>query len=371
MTIRAAEFPTERSLTQLSRLLFELHADNLPAAPATSTQEPMPPDLSRGELDDLIELAQSHHVVVRGLETYIALLSGKRDDARLQWAECALATEHERISKAIHFLHEVCLAFDQSGLDVLVIKSLDHWPDLGSDLDLYTNGAPSDVFHLMRERFSASIASRSLGDRMAHKWNFNIPGLQEPFEVHVGRLGQMGEQAVVATSLMGRSRTVASGGYTFRVPSVEHRLIISVLQRMYRHMYFRLCDILDTGGLADSNAIDYARLRSIAEGAGIWEGVATYLVIVSDYVRKYRGFGITLPAFVQSGARFGGHEIYYARGFLRVPIMPHSARLYGSQLAGTLRRGEVQAGARLSLLPWLATVALAKQKFTGSDKGIW
>lgn len=371
MSIRAAEFPTEKSLTRLSWLLLELQADNLPATPATGPHEPMLLDIRREEFDDLIGLAQSHHVIVRGLETYIALLRRKRDFGRSQWAECALAAERERISRAIYFLRGVCQAFERYGVDVLVIKSLDHWPDLGSDLDLYTNAAPSDVFHLMRERFGANIASRSLGDRMAHKWNFNIPGLEEPVEVHIGRLGQMGEQAAVATSLMGCARTIASAGYTFRVPSIEHRLIISVLQRMYRHMYFRLCDILDTAGLADSNAVDYALLRSLAEGAGIWEGVATYLAIVSDYVRKYRGFGIALPAFVQSAARFGGHEIYYARGFLRVPIMPHSARLYGSQLAGTLRRGEVQAGARLSLLPWLATVALAKHKFTGSDKGIW
>ena len=27
-----------------------------------------------------------------------------------------------------------------------MIKSLDHWPDLGSDLDLYTNGNPREIF---------------------------------------------------------------------------------------------------------------------------------------------------------------------------------------------------------------------------------
>jgi hypothetical protein len=74
---------------------------------------------------------------------------------------------------------------------------------------------------------------------------------------------------------------------------------------------------------------------------------------------------------VSESARFGGDEVYYARGFLRVPIMPQSARLYGSQLAGTLTRGELHSGARLSLLPWLATAAVIGQKLTGSDKGIW
>jgi hypothetical protein len=51
--------------------------------------------------------------------------------------------------------------------------------------------------------------------------------------------------------------------------------------------------------------------------------------------------------------------------------MPQSAKLYGSQLAGILKKRELHNGARLSLLPWLATAAVVGQKLTGSDKGIW
>jgi hypothetical protein len=51
--------------------------------------------------------------------------------------------------------------------------------------------------------------------------------------------------------------------------------------------------------------------------------------------------------------------------------MPHSARLYGSELAHVLGRGELQNCARLSLLPLLGTAAMAAQRITGSDKGIW
>jgi len=54
-----------------------------------------------------------------------------------------------------------------------------------------------------------------------------------------------------------------------------------------------------------------------------------------------------------------------------VPIMPQSASLYGLQLSGMIRKGELQNSARLTLLPWLATAAAVGQKITGSDKGIW
>ncbi|MGC2299627.1 MAG: hypothetical protein WA476_12550, partial [Acidobacteriaceae bacterium] len=124
-------------------------------------------------------------------------------------------------------------------------------------------------------------------------------------------------------------------------------------------------------GLVESGAIDYRDLQRSAEKAGIWEGVATYLVIVSDYVNKYRGSGLALPEPVREAARFGGEKVYYAKEFLRVPILPQSASLYGSQLGGLLRRRQLQSSARLGLLPWLATAAAVGQKITGSDKGIW
>jgi len=269
------------------------------------------------------------------------------------------------------FLSEICEAFEAHEYGVAVIKSLDHWPDLGSDVDLYTDASPEDVCRLMKRRFDAHVEPRSWGDRLACKWNFMVPGLPELVEIHVGRLGQTGEQVEIAASVLKRSRQVQLGDRTFRVPSVSERLMISTLQRMYRHFYFRLCDMADSAGLVEMGAINYEDLRSVATKAGIWKGVATYLQIVSDYVKTYRGKGLELPRMVTCDAQFDGSEVYYARGFIRVPIMPQSARLYTSQLAGVLGKGELQNGARLSLLPWLATAAVVGQKLTGSDKGIW
>ena len=327
--------------------------------------------MSRLEFNDVVALASSNHVVVRGLEVFLGLMLEAGDDIRAEWTQTALAAERARISLALGFLSEVCTAFEGEQYDVVVIKSLDHWPDLGSDLDLYTNAHSEDVSKLMRKRFDAQIASRSWGDRLAGKWNFLIPGLPEAVEIHMGRLGQTGEQVGMASRLAKRTRRVTIGDHAFPVPSVSDRLMISTLQRMYRHFYFRLCDIVDTAGLAELGEIDYMDLRSAACEADIWEGVATYLVIISDYVNKYSGRGLDLPQFVISAARFRGDQVYFSKDFLRVPIMPQAAKLYGSQLAGLLRKRKLQNGARLSLLPWLATAAVVGQRITGSDKGIW
>ncbi|MGH9607772.1 MAG: hypothetical protein ACRD3N_18960 [Terracidiphilus sp.] len=354
----------------LSRLL--LHAEeDWKASTARATLSWELRNFGRDEFEDLTALAQSNHVVVRGLHAVKELLGEDHGAVQIEWASSALVAERARIARAIHVLHEICNAFEERALGAMVIKSLDHWPDLGSDLDLYTNADPEDVSKLMLNRFHAQIAPRSLGDRLARKWNFLITGLPEAVEVHVGRMGQTGEQAALASSLLKGGRMVLLGGYGFRVPSASGRLMISTLQRMYRHFYFRLCDVADTAALADAGGIDYEELRSQAKSAGIWEGVATFLKIVSDYVRSYRGMGLGMPQFVKEAAHFGGGEVYFGRGFLRVPILPQSARLYGSQLAGVLGRGELKNGVRLSLLPWLATAAVVGQRLTGSDKGIW
>jgi len=372
-TNRKLEAPAYKPLEVLSRLLLQA-GTNGSGLGAGKADEELKQDLltlSLNEFEDLVTFARLNHVIVRGLEAFLQITTHAGDAQRSEWAVATLSAENARIENALAFLEEVCRAFGDRDYDLCVIKSLDHWPDLGSDLDLYTSAHPDRVVSLMKRRFSAEIAPRSWGDRLACKWNFQIPGLPELVEIHVGRLGQTGEQVAIASSLMKRTRAITVAGRAFRVASKSDRLLISTLQRMYRHFYFRLCDIVDSATLVELDGVNFDDLHAAAMHAGIWEGAATYLVIVSDYVKSYRGWGLDLPKFVTEAARFGGDAVYYSKGFIRVPIMPQSAKLYGSQLVGVLRKRELHNGARLSLLPWLATAAVVGQKITGSDKGIW
>jgi hypothetical protein len=289
---------------------------------------------------------------------------------RAEAVEHAMQQERARIANALSFLSPICQALSEAG-DVIVIKSLDHWPDLGSDLDLYSSAEAADVIAIMRNRFKARLEQRSWGDRLANKWNFVVPGLPELVEVHVGRLGQTGEQVAITNSLVKRSRQAQFGSQTLSVPAPEERLIISTLQRMYRHFYLRLCDIADTARLVESGAVDYVYLKSLARSAGLWDGLATYLVMVSGYVESYRGEGLPLPALVTDAARFGPEHISFRRKFLRIPIFPQAARLYATEWKRLLFNGELKSTLRLSLLPGLAAAAALEFRLTGTDKGIW
>jgi hypothetical protein len=323
------------------------------------------------DLEDLEALASTNHVIVRAFAPLQELLAA---DGNHQGAECATTAIHReraRINHALGLLQRICSTLEECGCPVIVIKSLDHWPDLGSDLDLYTDADAARVVEAMGRRFNATLAERSWGDRLANKWNFVVPGLAELVEVHAGRLGQTGEQTVVTRSLSARARAADVAGHVFRVPAPEDRIVISTLQRMYRHFYIRLCDIVDNARLLDQHLVDFGYLYSLGSAVGLWEGIATYIRIISEYVQSYRGIGVPLDSIVTGSAKFGTDQVRFRRDFLRVPILPHSLNLYASELMTLLLRGDLRNSFRLRLLPGLATAAALEQKMTGSDKGIW
>lgn len=323
-------------------------------------------EMQESDWKELHCLAGMHHVVLRALPRLMTFPIGEE----YEWIQTAIEAEQARIDRALSALAPICQELENAGT-VVVIKSLDHWPDLGSDLDLYTNAEYGDVIAIMRDRFEAKGETQSWGDRLANKWNFQVPGLPELIEVHVKRLGQMGEQSVIGNSLIARSSRVQFGAHMFRVPSPEDRMVVSTLQRMFRHFYIRLCDVLDLACIADRGDVDYGYLRSLAQGTGLWQGLATYLKIISGYVAQFRGSGILLPSFLLSAAHFGSEKVHYAKKFLRIPIVPHSARLYAGELKELLWNGEFQNTLRLGLLPLLATAAALEYRITGTDKGIW
>ncbi|MBV9180982.1 MAG: nucleotidyltransferase family protein [Acidobacteria bacterium] len=325
--------------------------------------------LTEAASEELIKLADLHHVTVRAAQVMEQLSGGAKTRPLTERWRVTREKERRRIWQAVEWLYAIVEALELSGCSVSVIKSLDHWPDLGSDLDLYTSGSPEQVISVMQEKLRASLEPRSWGDRLANKWNFRVPGLSELVEVHVRYLGQTGEQRLMAARVLERSVSKTVNGRRFSVPAPEERILISTLQRMYRHFYFRLCDIADVSALLENGAVDFDELRRGAEIGGIWPGVATFLVLVSKYVTSYGG-RLEIPREVVSCACSPDLQLRFRGDFLRVPMRP-AAGLYGSQLLSASRHRDLRAMSRLPLLPPLALSALVAYRLTGDDKGVW
>lgn len=327
--------------------------------------------MSDERLREFLDLADVHHVTVRAILALQKLAHTCGHPELAARLDTPLSLESKRIENALKFLNAICRELADAGCPVTVIKSLDHWPDLGGDLDLYTSGDRERVISVFTRYFNAELESQSWGDKLANKWNFQIPGLPELVECHVKWLGQTGEQVALATRLEQRRVQRPIANYVFPVPAPEERIIVSTLQRMYRHFYIRLCDIVNIANLVRSRSVNFAELRRTAELGSIWPGVATLLAIVTQYVHSCTGEVLELPPEVHSAARFSADRTYVSKQFLRIPIMPEAAELYTKQMIGIGAHRNFRAMFRLSLLPALATAAFVGYRLTGSDKGIW
>jgi hypothetical protein len=285
--------------------------------------------------------------------------------------ERLMQAEERQIAHALASLDRVVRALEMTGHPPIVIKTLDHWPDIGSDLDLFISATENDTVRVMRSELQAEVQQQSWGDRLAHKWNFRIPGLPRLVEIHVGCLGQTGEQDALPAHLEETSVIRAIGTFRFRVPAPEEQVTLSTLQRMYRHFYIRFTDLLNLTGLVRTGRLDFARLRASAQRWSIWPGVATLLKITSDYNERAGVGPLLLPEYVVGSASFGAEVTYVGEQFLRLPMVPQGSQLFLQQLFGTGVARNFRAAARLSLLPVLAAAAFVNLRITGDDKGIW
>ncbi len=103
-----------------------------------------------------------------------------------------LRAERKRIATALNRLEQVCDALEDAHCKTVVMKTLDHLPDLGNDLDLVVVGDRKALLNVFTKQFNAHVEARSWGDRLANKWNFVLPDLRESIEAHIGRLGTDG-----------------------------------------------------------------------------------------------------------------------------------------------------------------------------------
>jgi hypothetical protein len=366
----------ERAAAMFETLaVLHLHAPTPPVQGETSPQLDRVlwglQHMSPAEWSDFLSFAELQRVCLRTLQlvekwTAVGAIAPHFDGLK-NLAE----VEHREIGGALGTLDQVVRALELTGHSPIVIKTLDHWPDIGSDLDLFISATEVDTVRVMQSELQAETQPQSWGDRLAHKWNFRIPGLPRLVEIHVGCLGQTGEQDALPAHLENTSVMRDVGPYRFRVPAPEEQVTVATLQRMYRHFYIRFTDLLNLTGLVQSGRLDFARLRTSAQRWSIWPGVATLLKITSDYNERAGVDPLPLPEFVVGSARFGAEVTYVGEQFLRVPILPQGSQLFLQQLIGTGAARHFRAAARLSLLPALAAAAFVNLRITGDDKGIW
>jgi hypothetical protein len=370
-----------RGLGSAPEMFETLAVLHLHALPAPAQQGPSDPQIARvlsglqrmskEQWSDFLRFAELQRVYLRTLHLLEKWAETGRFAPPFDDLQDLARAEQRQVENALASLNKVVLALEQIGHPPLAIKTLDHWPDIGSDLDLFIAATERDTVHAMRSGLQAEPQPQSWGDRLAHKWNFRIPGLSRLVEIHVGCLGQTGEQDELPTYLEETSVIREVGSFRFRVPAPEEQVTLATLQRMYRHFYIRFTDLLNLTGLVRAGQLDFERLWESTQRWSVWPGVATLLKITSDYNQRVGIGPLPLPEFVVRSARFGAEVTYVGKQFLRVPMLPQGSQLFLQQLICTGAARHFRSAARLSLLPGLAAAAFVNLRLTGDDKGIW
>ena len=327
--------------------------------------------LDQAGLEGFFRLADIHHVVILGLQPLAreAVKGGQTHLAAL--AQARVDQEQARIDRAVAALEEICAELEGAGCPVAVMKTLDHWPDFGTDIDLITMADERRVESILLKKFQGRLLTRSIGDHLAHKRNYQLRGLRESVEIHAGRLGPAGEHVGLAQRFLDRRVAAKFDGRVFLLPAPEERIIEGTLERMYRHLYFRLCDIVDAARVVECEPLDFEELRIAADLGGIWAGVATNLRITSEYIGGYRGKGLQLPEEVVVASCFGENEMVVRSKYMWVPLVPQSVSLFARQYGQLARSGNIAATARLSLLPPLAGAAGLAYAIGANSERIW
>ncbi len=94
--------------------------------------------LTPAERDEVASLADSNHVIIRAFQPVVNGAMSLNVPELVEWAQAAIDKERARIMNALSKLEVVCNELEKAGCQVTVMKSLDHWPELGNDLDLYS-----------------------------------------------------------------------------------------------------------------------------------------------------------------------------------------------------------------------------------------
>lgn len=315
--------------------------------------------LKNVDFDEFIEVLNKNRMRVRCLNK----LTPYFDDGFRIKADYILQERKEKSRRAIEIIGKITQGFDKSGLRLLVIKTLDNYPDLGQDIDLYTDANIKDVDEILINKFKAKLKTPTLADRVSQKRNYKIEGFPL-IEVHCSKLGEFGEDNLLAKDLLQHRVKFEIEGITTYIPESEYRLLLCVLQRMYRHFNIRICDIYNSLNLIRKNIINWQKLKKISLKYGAWEGVMLYL----SYLHKIANYyDIECNISRQINVKNWPALIQDKNMHFRFPLFSTGLNLYSRKILSDLAKFNFYSLSRLTLaIPFSLTHFVSVKLFNKS-----
>jgi Uncharacterised nucleotidyltransferase len=299
----------------------------------------------------LAALAQQHAVLVRLADRLAA--AGVHPPRRF-----AAPAERERARgrAALDVLAQIHAAGVRHGIEWLLPKACDRFPDLGDDLDLLTLAETDAVDRSLLEGLAVTPQRPTLAHRLAGSAVYAVVGTDLVLDIRHGRLGHAGQHAAYVSRLFRNRRPVALGGLECASPSPEDQLVLQGVEKVVARRAFHLTDVLHTVTTIRRSDLDWEYVIATARALGVGGGLSCYLHLVHDiHARLLEGDGELLARGTRRalGSRLSRRARCDRAGF-HCAALWITGRVHARQLAGALLARDWPAARRLALWPLAA-----------------
>lgn len=272
----------------------------------------------------------------------------------------AAEAEQQRIAAAVQCIRQIAALCEAEKIPYCFPKALQHYPDMGHDIDLFVADTSRRIDAGVQELFRAVPAVNSWTNIVAGKTAYRIADVGD-LEIHHGRMGHVGEHVGLAQEAMARRQWEPLSDFSIPVPSREDQLVIQALQRIYGHFSIRVSDLLHTVMLVQLSQFDWERAVDVAQRHGLWSGLQCYCSYVARiYSDNFRQS--LLPASVAHrlvSGRWG--TVRVVRSAFRFPTLTIATYMYGRKFLSDLFQKEWYSCAKLALIPFLTCLAAARR----------
>lgn len=335
-------------------------------------------DIIKNNLTEILALANDNMAVVRFIDILEEFLPSLHKELGLKDKRLNFFQKTER---SLGLMKKINTLFMRHDINFVFIKSLDHYPDAGNDVDILTFSNHKDLINdLLQKEFSAKINQKapSFSDRMSEKINYLIKD-NPALEIHHDRLGQLGDMPEFAKYILEHkvNKKIQYNGETIELPYPEPNssLMLQILQRIYRHFYIRVSDIENSMNIIKEPSFNLASFLKITGLFGIKPGAYCYLHYLNQLhlsmfqVPVRDDFQKMLNDAVEERERVYFNDIIYKRPYYRVPLKTVPMLIYRKKIIHEIKSGKFANCFRLSILPFLAAYTMTNLKLGRGSKG--
>jgi hypothetical protein len=256
-----------------------------------------------------------------------------------------------RAAGALDVIAAISAACARQGIAFLFPTALDHYPDLGQDLDLLVLSQSETSDAAVLGSLAATRRDGGLRDRLAGATTYRLERSGLLVDIHHGRLGIIGEQTSYPATLIANRCPRTTGGRDVFVPSVEDQVVLQGMRRVYGRRSFRLADVVATVAALRLPGLDWGYVIRTARALGMLPGLSCYLSYVDQIHRTLYGRDL-IPRAPRDRLTLGGWGRFAFRGAVyRFPAARVGGRLYWHELGSALGTRNWSAASRLGLLP--------------------